>query len=78
MYIFKICDFSCIEANLNGVYRQNPWNNNYVGIIWEKWTGDYSLKATKMMIRPKINWGNDKNESDINQEENNKKPPDDP
>lgn len=78
MYNFIIFYLSCIEANLNGVYRQNPRNNNYVGIIWEKWIGDYSLKATKMMIRPKINWRNDENESQINQEENNKKPPDDP
>ena len=27
-------------------------NGYYRGIIWELWLGDYSLKETKMMIRP--------------------------
>lgn len=67
--------FSCIEANLNGIYQFNPFNNNYVGIIWEKWLGDYSLKSTKMMIRPKVNWSNH-NESDDENKEN--RHPDDP
>lgn len=69
--------FSCIEANLNGIYRQSPTNNNYVGIIWEKWLGDYSLKASKMMIRPKINWSTAVG-SHVSEEEINKKPPNDP
>lgn len=56
--ILCLTRFSCIEANLNGVYQVNPTNNNYVGIIWEKWLGDYSMKSTKMMIRPKIEWSN--------------------
>lgn len=69
--------FSCIEANLNGIYQVDPFNNNYVGVIWEKWLGDYSLKATKMMIRPKVNWTN-RNESEDYDDETSKKPPDDP
>lgn len=69
--------YSCIEANLNGIYRVDPFNNNYVGVIWEKWLGDYSLKATKMMIRPKVNWTN-RNESEDYDDETSKKPPDDP
>ena len=28
-------------------------NGYYRGIIWELWLGDYSLKAARMMIRPK-------------------------
>lgn len=69
--------YSCIEANLNGIYQVDPFNNNYVGVIWEKWLGDYSLKATKMMIRPKVNWTN-RNESEDYDDETSKKPPDDP
>lgn len=34
----------------------NATNNNFVGIVWEQWLGDYSLKSTKMMVRPKVNW----------------------
>lgn len=70
--------FSCIEANLNGVYRFNPSNNNYVGIIWEKWLGDYSLKTTKMMVRPKIDWSSTSEAHDDADDDTNKKPPDDP
>lgn len=69
--------YSCIEANLNGIYQVDPFNNNYVGVIWEKWLGDYSLKATKMMIRPKVIWTN-RNESGDYDDETSKKPPDDP
>ena len=44
---------SCFEANLNGEYFADPTDNGYYrGIIWELWLGDYSLKETKMMIRP--------------------------
>ena len=44
---------SCFEANLNGEYFSDPTDNGYYrGIIWELWLGDYSLKETKMMIRP--------------------------
>ncbi|XP_031621103.1 angiopoietin-2-like isoform X2 [Contarinia nasturtii] len=64
---------NCIEANLNGVYRFNPLNNNYVGIIWEKWLGDYSLKSTKMMIRPKVVWS-----PSTSHDNSNMKPQDDP
>lgn len=67
---------SCIEANLNGIYQSTPLNNNYVGIIWERWLGDYSLKATKMMIRPKIKSMNLDDGSDINN--SNAKPVEDP
>lgn len=50
---------SCAESNLNGVYRDEPLGDDsrsYHGIFWEHWHGDYSLKATKMMIRPKDVW----------------------
>ncbi|CRK95275.1 CLUMA_CG008643, isoform A, partial [Clunio marinus] len=50
---------SCAESNLNGIYRDEPLggdSRNYHGIFWEHWLGDYSLKATKMMIRPKDFW----------------------
>lgn len=70
--------FSCIEANLNGIYQLNPFNNNYVGIIWEKWLGDYSLKSTKMMIRPKVNWSNYNHNENDESKEINRRPPDDP
>lgn len=73
--IFKTFS-SCIEANLNGVYRLSPRNNNYVGIVWEKWLGDYSLKATKMMIRPKVEWPTRSTDGD--NDSSNSKPPDDP
>ena len=44
---------SCFEANLNGEYFSDPEDNGYYrGIIWELWLGDYSLKETRMMIRP--------------------------
>lgn len=47
---------SCAESNLNGVYCDEPLGNNYHGIFWEHWLGDYSLKASKMMVRPKDVW----------------------
>lgn len=43
---------NCLESNLNGKYSQDPHTTHYTGIIWEQWLGDYSLKATTMMIRP--------------------------
>lgn len=55
-------NFSCIDANLNGVYQSTPYNNNYIGIIWDRWLGDYSLKSTKMLIRPKISSSNEPDE----------------
>ena len=46
--------YSCFESNLNGEYFESPEENGYFqGIIWELWLGDYSLKATRMMVRPK-------------------------
>ena len=45
--------FSCAESNLNGIYFEEPTGHSYAGILWEHWLGDYSLKATRMMIRPK-------------------------
>lgn len=47
---------SCAESNLNGVYCDEPLGNDYHGIFWEHWLGDYSLKASKMMVRPKDVW----------------------
>ncbi|XP_013403789.1 ficolin-2 [Lingula anatina] len=46
----------CLTANLNGWYRPSPGTHDDAGkgINWETFTGyKYSLKATKMMIRPK-------------------------
>lgn len=48
--------FSCSEANLNGVYRDQPKDHDYIGIVWENWHGDYSLKKSRMLIRPKNIW----------------------
>lgn len=45
--------YSCSEANLNGIYHFTPLGHNYNGIMWELWHGDYSLKRTRMMIRPR-------------------------
>jgi len=45
---------SCFESNLNGEYHDDPLDNDYYkGIIWELWRGDYSLKSSKMMVRPR-------------------------
>lgn len=51
--MINIQNCSCSEANLNGVYHNTPLGHNYVGIMWELWRGDYSLKKTRMMIRPR-------------------------
>ena len=52
-YSLEIRFLSCFEANLNGEYFEDPTENGYYrGIIWELWLGDYSLKETKMMIKP--------------------------
>lgn len=51
--------YSCAESNLNGIYHDEPLgqqSRKYKGIFWEHWLGDYSLKASKMMIRPKDVW----------------------
>ncbi|XP_023349359.1 angiopoietin-2 isoform X2 [Eurytemora carolleeae] len=46
--------YSCFESNLNGEYFTNPAENGYYrGIIWELWLGDYSLRKSTMMIRPR-------------------------
>ncbi|XP_024942556.1 uncharacterized protein LOC107269500 isoform X2 [Cephus cinctus] len=46
--------YSCFEANLNGdYYIQNGPHDSFRGMIWEHWHGDYSLKSSKMMLRPK-------------------------
>lgn len=57
LYLSFACDYSCIDANLNGVFRTKAHDNNYIGIIWDPWLGDYSLKSVKMLIRPKIPCG---------------------
>ncbi|XP_076366570.1 uncharacterized protein LOC143255187 [Tachypleus tridentatus] len=45
--------YRCFEANLNGPYQTKPTENGYfLGIIWEQWRGDYSLKGSEMKIRP--------------------------
>lgn len=52
--------FSCAESNLNGIYyAENPSSHQSTGILWEPWLGDYSLKSTVMMIRPRDVWATD-------------------
>jgi hypothetical protein len=53
---------SCSESNLNGKYYETPTDHRFMGIIWERWLGDYSLAKTKMMIRPKEVWFNNDEE----------------
>uniref|UniRef100_A0A1Y9H2C0 Fibrinogen C-terminal domain-containing protein n=1 Tax=Anopheles dirus TaxID=7168 RepID=A0A1Y9H2C0_9DIPT len=56
---------SCAESNLNGkYYLEDPHSHKSTGILWESWLGDYSLKAAKMMIRPKDSWSKDEDTSD--------------
>uniref|UniRef100_A0A8C6WSE2 Angiopoietin 2a n=1 Tax=Neogobius melanostomus TaxID=47308 RepID=A0A8C6WSE2_9GOBI len=45
---------ACGPSNLNGMYYQQGQNSNrFNGIKWYYWKGSgYSLKSTKMMIRP--------------------------
>ncbi|XP_021712214.1 angiopoietin-2-like [Aedes aegypti] len=51
---------SCAESNLNGIYyAENPSSHQSTGILWEPWLGDYSLKSTVMMIRPRDVWATD-------------------
>ncbi|XP_053691325.1 angiopoietin-2-like [Sabethes cyaneus] len=51
---------NCAESNLNGkYYTDNPKSHKYTGILWETWLGDYSLKSSTMMIRPRENWSDD-------------------
>ncbi|XP_015512430.2 uncharacterized protein LOC107218903 isoform X1 [Neodiprion lecontei] len=46
--------YSCFEANLNGdYYPENSKHDPFRGVIWEHWHGDYSLKTTRMMVRPR-------------------------
>ena len=44
----------CLEANLNGHYYPGSANDHdNFGLVWKSWHGvKYSLKATKMMMRP--------------------------
>uniref|UniRef100_A0A1S4GCF9 Fibrinogen C-terminal domain-containing protein n=2 Tax=Anopheles gambiae TaxID=7165 RepID=A0A1S4GCF9_ANOGA len=56
---------SCAESNLNGkYYLEHPRSHKSTGILWESWLGDYSLKAAKMMIRPKDAWTRDEDQSE--------------
>jgi hypothetical protein len=66
--LFSQLSSSCAESNLNGVYRTEPLgedSRNYKGIFWEHWLGDYSLKASKMMIRPKEVWFSEPSDDDL-------------
>ncbi|XP_049285769.1 angiopoietin-2-like [Anopheles funestus] len=55
----------CAASNLNGkYYLENPRNHKSTGILWESWLGDYSLKAAKMLIRPKDTWNKDEDMAD--------------
>lgn len=40
----------CTDGNLNGIYR-NVYTNDAQGINWFEWTGQFTLKETKMMLR---------------------------
>ena len=52
---YLIINFSCFNADLNGVYYTDPKGNGaWHGLIWGKWLGDrYSLKSSTMMIKRK-------------------------
>ncbi|XP_049547807.1 angiopoietin-1-like [Anopheles darlingi] len=55
---------SCAESNLNGkYYLENPRAHKSTGILWESWLGDYSLKSSLIMIRPKDAWNRDEESS---------------
>ncbi|XP_050082492.1 angiopoietin-2-like [Anopheles aquasalis] len=55
---------SCAESNLNGkYYLENPRAHKLTGILWESWLGDYSLKSSIIMIRPKDAWTRDEESS---------------
>ncbi|XP_055854919.1 angiopoietin-2 [Episyrphus balteatus] len=56
---------NCAEANLNGVFHNTPLGHNYVGIVWDQWHGDYSLRSSKMMLRPKV-WPKEREEETYN------------
>ncbi|XP_052902172.1 ficolin-1-A-like [Anopheles moucheti] len=44
---------NCYQSNLNGMYLKGGKQNNNKGIHWYYFRGyQYSLKATKMMVRP--------------------------
>ncbi|XP_012264272.2 uncharacterized protein LOC105690770 isoform X2 [Athalia rosae] len=46
--------YSCFEANLNGDYiQENGPHEPFRGVIWEHWRGDYSLKTSRMLVRPR-------------------------
>lgn len=56
--------YSCAESNLNGkYYPENPRAHKSTGILWESWLGDYSLKTSIIMIRPKDTWNRDEESS---------------
>lgn len=55
LFIFFFFRLSCFEANLNGdYYQENSTHEPFRGVIWEHWRGDYSLKSSRMMLRPRI------------------------
>ncbi|XP_058056113.1 angiopoietin-2 [Anopheles bellator] len=56
---------SCAESNLNGKYYLDyPRSHKSTGVLWESWLGDYSLKSSTMMIRPKDVWNKEDETSD--------------
>ncbi|XP_055905421.1 angiopoietin-2 [Eupeodes corollae] len=61
---------NCAEANLNGVFHENPEGHNSVGIVWDPWHHDYSLRSSKMMLRPTV-WS-----KDVEMQSNNGQPED--
>ncbi|XP_055639645.1 angiopoietin-2-like [Toxorhynchites rutilus septentrionalis] len=55
---------SCAESNLNGIYyTDEPKSHKSTGILWETWLGDYSLKSSTMMVRPRDVWMTDNEET---------------
>ncbi|XP_059608826.1 angiopoietin-related protein 7-like [Phlebotomus argentipes] len=51
----------CGESNLNGKYFKDPRIGKFTGILWEHWLGNYSLKSSKMLIRPRQQKWEDEN-----------------
>ncbi|XP_055599039.1 ficolin-2-like isoform X2 [Uranotaenia lowii] len=44
----------CYKSHLNGVYLKGSQSFNWKMMCWEKFKGAYSLKASRMMIRPVV------------------------
>ncbi|XP_073233535.1 microfibril-associated glycoprotein 4-like [Porites lutea] len=45
--------YSCVDSNLNGLYRHGKHSTLWKGVNWYQWKGDtYSAKRAEMKIKP--------------------------